>query len=353
MLLPRCCPPRAHRLPRQRISRHASVPRALSDDEQRRALEDELRDPATPLEFLLPRGLRRTLYGAAAGGAAVALAAGAQHAASSSALAAADGTLVNLGVDAAVLVAAAWAFVREGDAGEARVSSRAATRAAQVAAGDRTVVGERLLQVDDAWIVKRLERFAARDGLPSLGPSKAVALQAVIRARRPCAVLEIGTLFGYSAIKMAQALSDDECRVTTLEKELWNVLAARRFLWQCNQGERAAGEPRVGRRVRVEAGDAAATLARFAAEGRRFDFVLLDGTPRDTLAHCLAVQPLLLPGATVVAHNTVVFAASLAPHLAHVRAPGSGFSASEAVPAEFGFQGVPDALEVSTWGRAQ
>ena len=61
---------------------------------------------------------------------------------------------------------------------------------------------------------------------------------------------------------------------------------------QCNQGERAPGEPRVGERVRVLQGDAIATLQRLAASPLppKFDFLFIDGVPRDGLAYLRAAE---------------------------------------------------------------
>jgi predicted O-methyltransferase YrrM len=259
-----------------------------------------------------------------------------------------------------VLLAAGAALVAESASEDARVAQRAASRAQQDALGDRETVPRpgategatysRLKQVDDQWIAKRLERWAAQDNLPSIGATKGDDLQALIRASRPRAILEIGTFLGYSAIRAAQALEDDSCTVTTVERELQYVLSARRFLWQCNQGERAPGQARIGRRVRVEWGDAAAVLQRLGAKGARFDFLFVDGVPSESLAHLRAAEPLLLPGATVVAHNTLVFEKSLAAYVAHVRSPVNGYAASRAVATRFGARGdADDAFEVSTW----
>jgi predicted O-methyltransferase YrrM len=363
-------PPPAARAQRRRASSGRNAPHAAvgsgggeddSDEAARRraALEDELRDPGSPLEYLFPRAVRRTALGALAGGALLSLGLGLSRAAASPALAAADGaTLPGLAVNAAVLAAAAAAFAREGDSEGERLQRRAAARAAQERNDDREDAAlpdgasySRLKQVDDAWIVKRLERMAAADNLPSIGPAKGDALAALVREARPRRVLEVGTFLGYSAIRMAQALPDDDARVVSVERELRFVLSARRFLWQCNQGERAPGEARIGRRVRVEWGEAAAVAARLAeAQARSFDFLFIDGTPSETLAHLRACEPLLAPGATVVAHNTRVFEASLAPYVAYVRGETARYSASRPLETRFGARGeAPDTMEVSTW----
>jgi predicted O-methyltransferase YrrM len=51
-------------------------------------------------------------------------------------------------------------------------------------------------------------------------------------------------------------------------------------------------------------GDACSKLPDVAAKyGRQIDFLLLDGTPKETLAYLQAAEPHLAPGAMVVADN--------------------------------------------------
>jgi cephalosporin hydroxylase len=60
------------------------------------------------------------------------------------------------------------------------------------------------LQVDDDWIARRLERWGQRDGMPFLGPRKAAILQQLVQQQQPQLAVEVGTMAGYSAIKIAQ-----------------------------------------------------------------------------------------------------------------------------------------------------
>jgi hypothetical protein len=89
-----------------------------------------------------------------------------------------------------------------------------------------------------------------------------------------------------------------------LQDWLW-VLVAKRFLWQANgeDGKRADGKLRVGERVTVEWGDALSVLPRLAQRGVRADLLLLDGVPSEYLAYLKAAEPLLTPGARIVADN--------------------------------------------------
>ena len=61
-----------------------------------------------------------------------------------------------------------------------------------------------LLQVDDEWILRRLERWGKREGMPFIGPKKAILLQQLVRQQQPQVAVEVGTMAGYSAIVIAQ-----------------------------------------------------------------------------------------------------------------------------------------------------
>jgi hypothetical protein len=60
--------------------------------------------------------------------------------------------------------------------------------------------------VDDDWIARRLERWGKRDGMPFLGPNKAAILQQLVAQQQPQLAVEVGTMAGYSAIKIAQVI---------------------------------------------------------------------------------------------------------------------------------------------------
>lgn len=63
-----------------------------------------------------------------------------------------------------------------------------------------------LKEVDDEWILRRLERWGKKDNMPFLGPQKAGILQEIIRDKQPQLVVEVGGMCGYSALKMSQVL---------------------------------------------------------------------------------------------------------------------------------------------------
>ena len=60
-------------------------------------------------------------------------------------------------------------------------------------------------QVDADWILRRLERWGRRDGMPFVGPEKAALLRALVAARPGVRVAaEVGAMAGYSGIYIAQ-----------------------------------------------------------------------------------------------------------------------------------------------------
>ena len=55
-------------------------------------------------------------------------------------------------------------------------------------------------------VLKRLETLAKKESLPSIGPIKGKVIADVIQDNKPRRVIEIGTLFGYSAILIGHSL---------------------------------------------------------------------------------------------------------------------------------------------------
>ncbi|KXZ55204.1 hypothetical protein GPECTOR_3g348 [Gonium pectorale] len=332
-----------------------------SDEEsaKRRAMEDELRDPKNFLEFFLPRPLRLAFFGASAASCLIASVLTAVRLLQSPALELAEGTGPrDLVVNLIGLATFAALFVYDQQQARVRVERRREIREAQIAFGDREVFvndqGEkmsRLKEVNDDWILRRLERWGRRDGMPFVGPAKGAILQRLMAERRPQLVVEVGTMAGYSALLMAQALPPGG-RVVTFEKDLLWVLAAKRFMWQASQGEKNRGlDSRVGDRVDVQWGDARESLPRALRPGvDSIELLFLDGTPKEYLEYLKAAEPFLAPGALVVADNAGVFAAGgLRPYLEYVRGSPDRYS-SQLLPCKLEWRDdVDDGMEVSVY----
>ena len=64
-------------------------------------------------------------------------------------------------------------------------------------------------------VLLSIEREAPGRGLPIIGPERGAFLDGVVSKHKPRRILEIGTLVGYSAIRMARLVR--EVRLTCIE----------------------------------------------------------------------------------------------------------------------------------------
>lgn len=148
---------------------------------------------------------------------------------------------------------------------------------------------------DDAFL-RELKAAARAAGLPaiSVAPEQAALIQVLLRAAGAREVVEVGTLAGYSAIRMARALPEGG-RVRTIEASPAHAAFARGWIARSD----------VAARVELHEGRGADVLARFAAGG--VDAVFLDadkGSYGLYLEHALR---LLRPGGLVMVDNAFAF----------------------------------------------
>jgi len=73
--------------------------------------------------------------------------------------------------------------------------------------------------IEVSGVLEDIERLAARQDLPIIGPEKGKVLVDALKRYRPRQVLEIGTLVGYSSILMGQHLPKDGT-ITTISLDL-------------------------------------------------------------------------------------------------------------------------------------
>ncbi|HEV8674716.1 MAG TPA: class I SAM-dependent methyltransferase [Methylomirabilota bacterium] len=176
-----------------------------------------------------------------------------------------------------------------------------------------------------ARMLRLMDRATTLWRFPIIGGAKGRLIRRLIARHRPRAAVEIGSLFGYSAILIAGSLPPGG-RLTCIEADAF-------LAWLVAWNVDAAG---LGRRVRVVTGDARRVLARLRG---RFDFVLIDAAKEQYLDYLRRVEPKLRPGAVVVADNTKIFRQTVRPYLRYVRESGRYESREYDVG--------PDAMEVS------
>ena len=138
-------------------------------------------------------------------------------------------------------------------------------------------------------VLASIEQVAPRQGLPIIGPKRGLFLDEVIEQHKPTTILEVGTLVGYSAIRMARHLRDGG-RVICVELSEERARTARANF------ERAG----LSDRIEVVLGDARDVLPRLKG---RFDMVFLDAVKEDYLYYLKSVEGLLHQGCVVVDDN--------------------------------------------------
>jgi predicted O-methyltransferase YrrM len=128
--------------------------------------------------------------------------------------------------------------------------------------------------------------------LLSVGPEAAILLHALIVARKPARILELGTSYGYSTLFLADAARTCGANVVSIDLDAGKQVYARAMLEKA--GLSAA--------VEFRSGDAIELLA---ADAGTFDFVLLD-IWKDVYVACFeAVYPKLSDEAIVASDNMV------------------------------------------------
>lgn len=142
-------------------------------------------------------------------------------------------------------------------------------------------------------VLKQALADSAAAGLPAINvaPNQGKLLMLLAQMQGARAILEIGTLGGYSTIWLARALPPDG-RLVTLEYEPRHADVARRNLARAGFAER----------VEVKVGPAAETLPILQGP---FDFVFIDADKAGYPTYFRQALRLSRPGTVIVADNVV------------------------------------------------
>jgi predicted O-methyltransferase YrrM len=156
-------------------------------------------------------------------------------------------------------------------------------------------ITEQLLPPDAA--LDEALRASAAAGLPSISvtPNQGKLLQLLAKLRGAQAILEIGTLGGYSTIWLARALPEGG-RLVTLESDPKHAAVATENL--ARAGLAGVVELRLGRALE--------TLPQLEAEGAGpFDFIFIDADKPSTPEYFQWALRLSRPGSVIVVDNVV------------------------------------------------
>jgi predicted O-methyltransferase YrrM len=181
-------------------------------------------------------------------------------------------------------------------------------------------------------VLKEIEAIGKRSFIPSIGPVKGKILAEIVRKTRPKRILEVGALYGYSAILMARN-SPTGVEIVSVEKSPEHARIAEKNIKRANMEEK----------IRMVEGDGTTELRKLSGT---FDLVFLDAEKSEYLAYLKAVEKRLHKGSVVVADNVGIFKDQMQDYLEYVRNKGLYKSRTVETLLEFS-DTTKDAMEIS------
>src|SRR5437660_2924843 len=181
-------------------------------------------------------------------------------------------------------------------------------------------------------VLKEIEAIGERSFIPSIGPVKGKILADIVKKTKPKRILEVGALYGYSAILMAKS-SPPGVEIVSVEKDPEHVRIAKKNIKRANMEEK----------ITMVEGDGRTELQKLSGS---FDLVFLDAEKTQYLAYLKAVERNLHKGSVVVADNVGIFKDQMQDYLEYVRKKGPYKSRTIETLLEFSDK-TKDAMEIS------
>ena len=181
-------------------------------------------------------------------------------------------------------------------------------------------------------VMREIEEIGRKSFIPSIGPVKGKILAEAVRKLKPRKILEVGSLYGYSAILITKN-SPANAEITTVEKNPEHARITEQNV------ERAELESQ----IKVIKGDAMEILPKLPGP---FDLVFLDAEKTQYLDYLRAVEDKLHQGSVVVADNVGIFQDQMQNYLHYVRNTGRYRSRTVETLLEFS-ETTKDAMEIS------
>jgi len=181
-------------------------------------------------------------------------------------------------------------------------------------------------------VLKEIEAIGERSFIPSIGPVKGKILADIVKKTKPMRILEVGALYGYSAILMAKS-SPPGVEIVSVEKNPEHVRIATKNIKRANMEEK----------ITMVEGDGRTELQKLRGS---FDLVFLDAEKTQYLAYLKAVEKNLDKGSVIVADNVGIFEDQMQDYLEYVRKKGPYKSRTIETLLEFSDK-TKDAMEIS------
>jgi predicted O-methyltransferase YrrM len=183
-------------------------------------------------------------------------------------------------------------------------------------------------------VLKSLEKMAKKEFVPSIGPIKGKIVKDTIKRYRPKDILEIGTLYGYSAILMASTLPGSDGKVVTIEIDKSLAETAKKNIVDAGLLEK----------TEVITGNA---LDIIPILDRKFQLMFLDAAKGEYLEYLESAEKYCLEkGAVILADNVKVSKDEMQDYLEYVR--NSGVYTSRTIETTLEFTpNIEDAIEIS------
>ena len=188
-------------------------------------------------------------------------------------------------------------------------------------------------------ILNLLDEIGKKQFMPSIGSIKGKIISDIIREYKPKKILEIGSLYGYSAILIANVMSgyddDDDIKVVTIEIDKSN-------------GDIAKGnikDAELLNRIELITGDALEVIPKL---GYKFDLLFLDAAKDQYLQYLKLSEEanIIKNDAIIIADNVGISKNEMIDYLEHVRNSGKYKSKTIETTLEYS-KDVRDAIEVS------
>jgi len=187
-------------------------------------------------------------------------------------------------------------------------------------------------------ILNLLDEIGKKQFMPSIGPIKGKIISDIIREYKPKKILEIGSLYGYSAILIANVMSgydDDDIKVVTIEIDK-------------NNGDIAKGnikDAELLNRIELITGDALEEIPKL---GYKFDLLFLDAAKDQYLQYLKLSEEanIIKNDAIIIADNVGISKNEMIDYLEYVRNSGKYKSKTIETTLEYS-KDVRDAIEVS------